>query len=71
MVLAIRMYMSVRRLSWDGCFSTQVPARHGVLPGCAFATVCLQCIMLTPFDSLYAHASHISRSLHVYADDIT
>eukprot|EP00959_Pyramimonas_sp_CCMP1952_P132040 2760819-Pyramimonas_sp.AAC.1 len=64
------MYLSRRRRSWGGCFSTQVFARQGVLPGCACVMFCLQYAMLTPFDPLFSHAMHMHRSLHVCADDI-
>ena len=35
------------------------------------AMFCLQCVMLTPFDSLLAATATIDRTIDVYADDIT
>eukprot|EP00959_Pyramimonas_sp_CCMP1952_P375955 7874359-Pyramimonas_sp.AAC.1 len=70
-ILALRMYSAPRRLAWDGCNAVPIWASQGVLPGCPFAMFCLQCVMLTPFDELFNRTECISRSLDIYADDIT
>eukprot|EP00959_Pyramimonas_sp_CCMP1952_P055074 1151147-Pyramimonas_sp.AAC.1 len=70
-ILALRMYIAPRRLAWAGCHVVPIWASQGVLPGCPFAMFCLQCVMLTPFDELVNSTEYISRSLDIYADDIT
>eukprot|EP00959_Pyramimonas_sp_CCMP1952_P085245 1782387-Pyramimonas_sp.AAC.1 len=73
-VLAVLLYAAGRRFArvcvW-GCFSETVCASQGVLPGCAFAMFCLQCVTLAPFGSFYRHTYMIDRAIDTYVDDIT